>query len=213
MRSRFPLDSRLLFVSVLRAGGSQKVTDNKLWAQIGRQDPGYKPSMTDVSYKTKRAFVSLLLPLEKEYANGMLFPGEMAYLAGIDSKLPPPNEIAFCSGAERSISESISLEEGAASYSEHEKELPQMGRSTPQRHVHPWLPRHLPSTIAVEELANKRARVGIHWKELGIYSFATVIGWSQGSDSEASSLLFLHVEHDDGEAELIDINREHWVRV
>jgi len=62
-------DLYTLFVKVLNAGGSASVTEQKKWAEIGRSFHP-RPTMTDLSHKTKNIFMKKLHAMEEAYARG-----------------------------------------------------------------------------------------------------------------------------------------------
>ena len=201
-----------MFQSVLCAGGSQIVTEKKLWAHIGRQDPGFKPSMTDISFKTKKIFCSMLLPLEQAYSKGLLSTDEIEIIVDEVNNVPPAHEIKSCTETDLTKSETRSLP-SQTKLDRKIKKIDDGHQNFPSTlELSPLLPRILPRKISLEALAKGKARIGIYLKDLRMFSFATVIGWSQGSQPQNEDPS-LHIENDDGELECIDINNESWVSI
>ncbi|KFM24564.1 hypothetical protein F751_2282 [Auxenochlorella protothecoides] len=71
MFNRGVMDVYKLFRLVIAHGGFQKVSEGKLWARIGR---AFNPpqSMTDLSYQTKKVYISKLSAFEEAYHAGEL---------------------------------------------------------------------------------------------------------------------------------------------
>ncbi|KAL6779642.1 hypothetical protein ACKKBG_A13135 [Auxenochlorella protothecoides x Auxenochlorella symbiontica] len=69
MFNRGVMDVYKLFRLVIAHGGFQKVSEGKLWARIGR---AFNPpqSMTDLSYQTKKVYISKLSAFEEAYHAG-----------------------------------------------------------------------------------------------------------------------------------------------
>ncbi|CAL5226175.1 g9003 [Coccomyxa viridis] len=55
-----------VWMAVLRNGGNEAVTDNKLWATIGRSVTSPPQGMTDLSHRVKSFYQKRLLPAEME---------------------------------------------------------------------------------------------------------------------------------------------------